>query len=410
MRANGAIEGGAAGFDVGDSVFVMKKYDNSVIKVVGHTDGVRACGELIFVSSGSFCFVWDLAKETFYDKAEYNDSTPSVPHYVTSWPVLAVDILNWTSNLTVETETGNIFVPEISGRSTVPETTHDPFYSDLGDIPPWSRSESATVPCVFPLLGLADDYHNWSYSVSAAFWPKPGGTQTKTQEYQVGASKDFIARNTGGFDSWQYTYNPCFIDMAGQRQWFYEVYKYKYNWEKSGWYINVDGIWPNYDLTEAYQSYDYNNYYIPYVDGAWITNIFTTSVSDHYWLIRGEGGSSGSEESSSVHRLSVYHASASWPIHRTFINIYTKRYLFTICAVGWLVDDGTIYSTTLSWEATAWASAIAVSNPASGDPVALLKAKGNIGALQTAVTDLLSAQVALNPYINSTLLAVVYKK
>lgn len=44
MRANGAIEGAAAGFSVGDEVIVLKKYDDSVIRVIGHTDGVRACG------------------------------------------------------------------------------------------------------------------------------------------------------------------------------------------------------------------------------------------------------------------------------------------------------------------------------------------------------------------------------
>lgn len=42
-RDNGAIEGGAAGFAVDDEVVVMINSDNSVIKVIGHVDGIRSC-------------------------------------------------------------------------------------------------------------------------------------------------------------------------------------------------------------------------------------------------------------------------------------------------------------------------------------------------------------------------------
>jgi len=45
MRANGAIEGAAAGFAVGDVVIVLKRYDNSVIKVIGHVGGPKRCTE-----------------------------------------------------------------------------------------------------------------------------------------------------------------------------------------------------------------------------------------------------------------------------------------------------------------------------------------------------------------------------
>jgi hypothetical protein len=44
MRDNGAIEGAAAGFSVGDEVIVLRRFDDSVIKVIGHTDGIRSCG------------------------------------------------------------------------------------------------------------------------------------------------------------------------------------------------------------------------------------------------------------------------------------------------------------------------------------------------------------------------------
>ena len=43
MRDNGAIEGAAAGFSVGDEVIVLKRHDNTSIKVIGHTDGIRTC-------------------------------------------------------------------------------------------------------------------------------------------------------------------------------------------------------------------------------------------------------------------------------------------------------------------------------------------------------------------------------
>lgn len=47
MRANGAIEGAAAGFSVGDEVLVLKKRDNTIIKVIGHTDGIRSCCSML---------------------------------------------------------------------------------------------------------------------------------------------------------------------------------------------------------------------------------------------------------------------------------------------------------------------------------------------------------------------------
>jgi hypothetical protein len=48
IRDNGAIEGGAAGFKVDDEVIVLINSDKSVIKVVGHVDGIRACEDIIY--------------------------------------------------------------------------------------------------------------------------------------------------------------------------------------------------------------------------------------------------------------------------------------------------------------------------------------------------------------------------
>jgi hypothetical protein len=45
MRESGAIEGAALGFTVGDEVIVLKKYDDSAIKVIGHVGGIRRCSE-----------------------------------------------------------------------------------------------------------------------------------------------------------------------------------------------------------------------------------------------------------------------------------------------------------------------------------------------------------------------------
>ncbi len=45
LRANGAIEGAALGFFSGDEVVVLKQSSGSSIKVIGHIDGIRRCGE-----------------------------------------------------------------------------------------------------------------------------------------------------------------------------------------------------------------------------------------------------------------------------------------------------------------------------------------------------------------------------
>ena len=49
-RDSGAIEGAASGFEVGDEVIVLKRKDNGVIKVIGHTNGIRRCTKPITVN------------------------------------------------------------------------------------------------------------------------------------------------------------------------------------------------------------------------------------------------------------------------------------------------------------------------------------------------------------------------
>ncbi|MFZ2809456.1 MAG: hypothetical protein WAZ60_23985 [Desulfosalsimonadaceae bacterium] len=45
MRANGAVEGGAAGFSVGDEVIVLRKFNTGKLYVVAHVDGIKSCGD-----------------------------------------------------------------------------------------------------------------------------------------------------------------------------------------------------------------------------------------------------------------------------------------------------------------------------------------------------------------------------
>lgn len=152
MRANGAITGGAAGFQTGDSVFVMKKHDNSVVKVIGHTDGVHACShEYLIVSllenahphtgKGLYCIIWDLKNDCMATDVTLNTSTPEVPLYA-SFPCLISDISIWTGSLSSPTVNGSIFINGQTGRTSPPDT--DPAYyyditngSGAGEQPSW---------------------------------------------------------------------------------------------------------------------------------------------------------------------------------------------------------------------------------------------------------------------------------
>ena len=50
LRDNGAILGASAGFKVDDEVIVLINSDKTIIKVIGHTDGIRRCGGQIVVN------------------------------------------------------------------------------------------------------------------------------------------------------------------------------------------------------------------------------------------------------------------------------------------------------------------------------------------------------------------------
>jgi hypothetical protein len=52
LRANGAIQGGAGAFTVGDSVIVAKRKDPDKVYVVGHVGGIKSCGFRIKLTRG----------------------------------------------------------------------------------------------------------------------------------------------------------------------------------------------------------------------------------------------------------------------------------------------------------------------------------------------------------------------
>ena len=68
LKDNGAIDGAAAGFKVDDPVVVMKNSDGSVIKVIGHNDGIHKCVPYIVFEintpvvfkGNDIYFVWDV--------------------------------------------------------------------------------------------------------------------------------------------------------------------------------------------------------------------------------------------------------------------------------------------------------------------------------------------------------------
>jgi hypothetical protein len=74
LRDNGAIEGAAAGFSVSDEVIVLKKRDDTIIKVIGHTDGIRRCEsgvEYYFIHNFETAvdqpdYVWDMQSPADY--------------------------------------------------------------------------------------------------------------------------------------------------------------------------------------------------------------------------------------------------------------------------------------------------------------------------------------------------------
>lgn len=150
MRANGAIEGGASGFSVGDSVYVMKKYDNSVVKVIGHTDGVHACGYkyIIFQYSvtmggggfkGYVVVVWDM-----------DTSAPAVIPGIT-FPCSYQDaaFVNWLASK--ETTDGESFITAAFSDLDYGNTYFDNIGrgSFANDYPPGDQIDSSVLTVIW---------------------------------------------------------------------------------------------------------------------------------------------------------------------------------------------------------------------------------------------------------------------
>lgn len=110
-RDNGAIEGGAAGFKVDDEVIVMINSDNSVVKVIGHIDGIRSCElPIIYISLGNKCILWDVEKEQICEDILLDSSTPEEPEYAT-FPCDKNTITKWiTSQQGKEVSASDIFM------------------------------------------------------------------------------------------------------------------------------------------------------------------------------------------------------------------------------------------------------------------------------------------------------------
>jgi hypothetical protein len=98
IRDNGAIEGGAAGFKVDDEVIVMINSDASVIKVIGHIDGIRKCElPIIYIDLGSKCILWDVEKEQICEDILLDSSTSEEPEYAT-FPCAKNTITKWIAS------------------------------------------------------------------------------------------------------------------------------------------------------------------------------------------------------------------------------------------------------------------------------------------------------------------------
>lgn len=112
-RSNGAIEGAAAGFAVDDEVIVMCTVDGEPVRIVGHVDGIKACGSTYLMLYGylssyylsnyepcqsdpshsacqEYAIVWDL-KRNKQASGVLDNSGDSV----TSFPVLKDSISDW---------------------------------------------------------------------------------------------------------------------------------------------------------------------------------------------------------------------------------------------------------------------------------------------------------------------------
>lgn len=82
-RSNGAIEGAAKGFKVDDEVIIILNPTTGVAKVIGHTDGIRACTtEYVKVQVRllltDWAFLWDIANEQVVEIPNIDPELPSL--------------------------------------------------------------------------------------------------------------------------------------------------------------------------------------------------------------------------------------------------------------------------------------------------------------------------------------------
>ena len=121
---NGAIEGAAAGFATDDEVIVILNPSSGVTKVIGHTDGIRKCGDaLIYFFGGpsdSLCFVWDVGSGQFSTKIPLNRENESDPIAYAEFPCSREDISDWEETVIAPTITGALFQESTTGSTTYP--------------------------------------------------------------------------------------------------------------------------------------------------------------------------------------------------------------------------------------------------------------------------------------------------
>lgn len=94
MRDNGAIEGAADGFEADDEVIVMQHKDLSIIKVIGHVDGVKHCGKYIVYTISAIqtrCIVWNVKKAEALTWDSGQIILPTAPDFVT-WKTGRTDL------------------------------------------------------------------------------------------------------------------------------------------------------------------------------------------------------------------------------------------------------------------------------------------------------------------------------
>ncbi len=87
MTCNGSA------FSEGDKVLVVfEDQDWGSPKIIGFKDHPQSCGEIVFVQSDYFCFLWDTETDDYYQGAWDNSGEP-----VTSFPVETASLMDWLS-------------------------------------------------------------------------------------------------------------------------------------------------------------------------------------------------------------------------------------------------------------------------------------------------------------------------